>query len=193
MNQGMTLGFGQTAVHGTSRGGKAVSRNRRLLMAMTKKSVLSKMPICHTAAKQTGLLRNAQTRKDLSVVQQYVQVKHKAIDFILQSLCWSPDDVPAIQDEPECSSYDCTPNCDPGWEKFDGKCYLWSQEKLFWAAAELKCRSINSHLTSVTTKKIHDYLKQDVSENYVFMKSLNIAGEDPIWYLDWRNRPIPRG
>ena len=75
----------------------------------------------------------------------------------------------------------------------NGKCYLWSQEKLFWAAAELKCRSINSHLTSVTTKKIHDYLKQDVSENYVFMKSLSIAGEDPKWYLDRRNRPIPRG
>ena len=71
--------------------------------------------------------------------------------------------MPAIQDEPDCSTDDCTSSCDPGWQKLGDKCYFWSQEKLFWAAAELKCRTLGGHLASVTTQEIHDYLKQDVS------------------------------
>ena len=73
MNQGMTLGFGQTAVRGTSKSGKVVSRK-----SGKEKSVL---PIMPTYTTKSRLLNPAQTRKYLSVVQQYVQVKHKAIDF----------------------------------------------------------------------------------------------------------------
>ena len=64
MNQGMTPGFGQTAVHGASQGGKVVSRKSGLLMAEIKKSVLF---IMHTMTK-IGLLNPAQPKKDLSVV-----------------------------------------------------------------------------------------------------------------------------
>jgi len=68
------------------------------------------------------------------------------------------DNVPAIQDEPECSSDDCALTCDPGWEKFSDKCYFWSKESLFWSEAELKCQSLGGHLASVTSNNTHDYL-----------------------------------
>ena len=151
------------------------------------KCVVQNAHMSHSSQKN-GLLRNAQTRKDLSVVQQYVQVKHKVIDFIVQSLCWSQLQMMFLLFKMSLSAAHTTAH---QAAILGGRCSMESATS--GAAAELKCRSINSHLTSVTTKKIHDYLKQDVSENYVFMKSLNIAGEDPIWYLDWRNRPIPRG
>ena len=150
-------------------------------MAMTKKSVLSKMPICHTAAKKNGLLRNAQTRKDLSVVQQYVQVKHKVIDLIVQSLCWSQLQMMFLLFKMSLSAAHTTAH---QTAILGGRCSMESATS--GAAAELKCRSMDSHLATVTSQKIHDFLKQDVSENYVFMKSLNIAGEDPKWYLGRR-------
>ena len=65
--------------------------------------------------------------------------------------------------EVDCSSDDCTPNCDSDWENFGDKCYFWSKEKLFWAAAELNCRDQGGHLASVTTQEIHDYLAMHVS------------------------------
>ena len=76
----------------------------------------------------------------------------------------SPDDVPAIQ-EVDCSSDECAPNCAPGWEEFNGRCYFWSQEKLFWGAAELKCQSLGGHLASVTSNDTHDFLYKHVSEH----------------------------
>jgi len=66
-----------------------------------------------------------------------------------------------IQEE-HCQSGDCVePNCSSGWEERDGQCYYWSQEKLFWGAAEEKCRSLGSHLVSVTSQDVHDYLYQN--------------------------------
>ena len=37
------------------------------------------------------------------------------------------------------------------------------QEKLFWAAAEVKCREMGGHLASVTSNDTHDYLTMNVS------------------------------
>ena len=36
------------------------------------------------------------------------------------------------------------------------------QEKLFWAAAEVKCREMGGHLASVTSNDTHDYLTMNV-------------------------------
>ena len=70
-----------------------------------------------------------------------------------------------IQDE-ECKTDNCTSNCaDPGWVEREGRCYYWSQEKLFWRAAEEKCRSMSSHLVSVTSQDVHDYLHLNVRMN----------------------------
>ena len=75
-------------------------------------------------------------------------------------------EVPSIQ-EVDCSSDECTPKCSSDWEKQGGRCYFWSQEKLFWGAAEEKCRDLGGHLASVTTQEIHDYLKLNVSEHLI--------------------------
>ena len=61
-----------------------------------------------------------------------------------------------------CKTGECTTTCTNPWEEKDGQCYLWSQEKLFWGAAEEKCRSLGGHLASVTTQNVHDYLLVNV-------------------------------
>ena len=69
-------------------------------------------------------------------------------------------------DEEGCQSGECVElKCSPGWEEMNGKCYFWSQEKLFWGAAEEKCRSFGGHLASVTSQDIHDYIQQNVRTN----------------------------
>lgn len=60
--------------------------------------------------------------------------------------------------EEACNPDDCAETCDPGWEEFKGQCYFWSQEKLFWGAAEMKCRKLGGHLASVTSQDAHNFL-----------------------------------
>ena len=70
-----------------------------------------------------------------------------------------------IQEE-GCQSGECIElNCSSGWEEMNGQCYYWSQKKLFWGAAEEKCRSLGGHLASVTSQDIHDYIEQNVRTN----------------------------
>ena len=64
--------------------------------------------------------------------------------------------------EERCQNNNCTSNCTYPWEEKDGQCYLWSQEKLFWGAAEEKCRSLGGHLASVTSQDVQDYLLMNV-------------------------------
>ena len=64
--------------------------------------------------------------------------------------------------EERCQNDKCSPECTDPWEEKDGQCYLWSQEKLFWGAAEEKCRSLGGHLASVTTQDVQDYLLVNV-------------------------------
>ena len=67
--------------------------------------------------------------------------------------------------EESCDTDDCTVKCDPGWQLFNGSCYFWSQEKLFWGAAEVKCQSLGGHLASVTSNDMNDFLYKHVSEH----------------------------
>ena len=53
-----------------------------------------------------------------------------------------------------------------------GKCYFWSQEKLFWGAAELKCRAMGGHLASVTSSDTHDFLHTHVRKCKRFSESI---------------------
>ena len=56
------------------------------------------------------------------------------------------------------------PECTPPWEENNGTCYFWSQDKLFWGAAEERCRELGGHLATVTTEKEHNYLRLKVGE-----------------------------
>ena len=68
----------------------------------------------------------------------------------------------------ECETDECKPNCTgPGWEEREGQCYYWSQEKLFWGAAEENCRSMGGHLASVTSQDVEDFLYQNVRNEQI--------------------------
>ena len=75
------------------------------------------------------------------------------------------DNSPQMEEEGYQSRECVELNCSSGWEEMNGQCYFWSQEKLFWGAAEEKCRSFGAHLASVTSQDIHDYLQQNVRTN----------------------------
>ncbi|XP_038601408.1 C-type lectin domain family 4 member K-like [Tachyglossus aculeatus] len=47
-----------------------------------------------------------------------------------------------------------------GWRLYGGNLYYFSQDKKSWDEAERFCKSWNSHLTSVTSKKEQDYLSK---------------------------------
>ena len=73
------------------------------------------------------------------------------------------EQVSALPEE-SCNTDDCTVKCDPGWQAFNGSCYFWSQEKLFWGAAEEKCRELGGHLASVTSEDVHNFLHLNVRQ-----------------------------
>ena len=67
-------------------------------------------------------------------------------------------------EEKGCAKDSCMPECTSPWEENNGTCYFWSQDKLFWGAAEERCRELGGHLASVTTEKEHNYLRLKVGE-----------------------------
>ena len=60
---------------------------------------------------------------------------------------------------------------------------------MVWAAAEQRCRSMGSHLASVTSQETHDFLHLHVSEEKNTFLSESVLGEDPKEHLDWWHRP----
>ena len=70
------------------------------------------------------------------------------------------------------------------------------QEKLFWAAAEVKCREMGGHLASVTSNDTHDYLTMNVSSfqisstiTFVYqeknIRSIWVGGTDQFKERNW--------
>ena len=70
------------------------------------------------------------------------------------------------------------------------------QEKLFWAAAEVKCREMGGHLASVTSNDTHDYLTMNVSSfqisstiTFVYqeknIRSIWVGGTDQFQERNW--------
>ena len=78
----------------------------------------------------------------------------------IKSLTFAEAAIEVQQDS--CSSDGCTQTCEPGWEEFDGRGYIWSKEKMFWGAAEEECRNMGGHLASVTSQDVHKFLHQSV-------------------------------
>ena len=52
----------------------------------------------------------------------------------------------------------CVVSCPKGWEKFEGHCYLWSQDEKSWLEAEDTCQSHGGHLASMKDKKTYDFV-----------------------------------
>lgn len=41
--------------------------------------------------------------------------------------------------------------CEEGWTKFQGNCYLHFSDRETWLEAEQRCRDLNAHLASIIT------------------------------------------
>lgn len=71
----------------------------------------------------------------------------------------------------------CVVSCPPGWERADDHCYFWSNERKNWFEAEGICRKrYNSHLASVTSQGIHNYMRSKKKQVWIGGTDLNPWG-----------------
>ena len=152
------LGSGLTAIWSISRAGLPESPARR-----TRRTVLSSTGL-NTISKD-GTTLAVTHHLTLSARQQFAQVLFELYNICKSSLCSGSTRIAPSSYGSKCEG-SCVVSCPPGWEEREGgHCYFWSQEKLFWGAAEEKCRSMDGHLASVTSQDVHDYLHLNVRTN----------------------------
>lgn len=67
--------------------------------------------------------------------------KPELLRGVVASVSLSP---PAVDDTDE-------QDCEEGWTKFQGNCYLHFPERETWLDAEQRCRDLSAHLVSIIT------------------------------------------
>ena len=93
----------------------------------------------------------------------------------------------------------CVVLCPEGWEKFEGHCYLWSDDKKNWLEAEETCQNHGGHLASVTDRKIYDFVVQKGVRVWIGGTDKDVEGKwawtdcsawdyDSGWRLDQTNQ-----
>ena len=72
----------------------------------------------------------------------------------------------------------CAVSCPPGWERAGDHCFFWSQERKNWIEAAETCKKrYNSHLASVTSQSIHDYMMSKKKQVWIGGTDLNTRGK----------------
>ena len=72
----------------------------------------------------------------------------------------------------------CVVSCPYGWERKGDRCYFWSNEWKNWFEAEETCKMMyNSHLASVTSQGIHDFMMSKKRQFWIGGTDLNAWGE----------------
>ena len=129
----------------------------------------------------------------MSAAKEFVKVKVKHLIYSVSTLTLEGATNKTVETEEErCNKKECASNCEDPWEETNGRCYLWSREKMFLEPAEKNCRSLGSHLVSVTSQDEQNYLLTNVrlyeklSFNWVLGKKFG------GYNLDWSNRPRRR-
>ena len=56
------------------------------------------------------------------------------------------------------SESQCFQSCPTSWERFEERCYFWSDNEKKQADAEKFCKEKGAHLASVTNQNIHNYI-----------------------------------
>ncbi|XP_058486379.1 aggrecan core protein-like isoform X1 [Solea solea] len=54
--------------------------------------------------------------------------------------------------------------CEDGWIKFQGNCYLHFSDREMWLDAENRCRDLNAHLVSIVTPEEQDFVNSNAQD-----------------------------